>query len=74
VPLPFPSGLPKAAQTRFAKLGIHSRFDLVLHLPLRYEDETQLQSIAALAPGMSAQVEGEIVHSEVTYRPRRTLV
>ena len=72
--LPFPAGVPKAALTRFAKLGIHSRLDLVLHLPLRYEDETQLQRIAALAPGMIAQVEGEIVHSEVTYRPRRTLV
>ena len=46
----------------------------MLHLPLRYEDETQLQRIAELAPGSSAQVQGEIIHSEVVYRPRRTLL
>ena len=69
-----PASIPKATLTKLAKLGIHNRFDLVLHLPLRYEDETQLQRIAELTPGMSAQVEGEITHSEVLFRPRRTLV
>ncbi len=71
---PFPASLPKTALTKLARLDIHSCFDLVLHLPLRYEDETRLHSIAALAPGVTAQVEGEIVHCEVAYRPRRTLV
>jgi ATP-dependent DNA helicase RecG len=66
--------LPKATLNKLAKLGIHDRFDLVLHLPLRYEDETQLQRIADLKPGTGAQVEGEIVHSEIAYRPRRTLL
>jgi len=66
--------LSKATLNRLAKLGIHRRFDLVLHLPLRYEDETRLQHIAELAPGVRAQVEGEIVHSEIAYRPRRTLL
>ena len=69
-----PTGIPKATLAKLAKLGVHNRFDLVLHLPLRYEDETQLQRIAELTPGMSAQVEGEIIHSEVLFRPRRTLV
>jgi ATP-dependent DNA helicase RecG len=59
---------------KLAKLGIHTPFDLVLHLPLRYEDETQITRIADLAPGVSAQVEGEIIHSEVMFRPRRSLV
>jgi ATP-dependent DNA helicase RecG len=68
------ANLPQATLTKLEKLGINSRFDLVLHLPLRYEDETQLQRIADLVPGVSAQVEGEIIHSEVTYRPRRSLV
>ncbi len=66
--------IPKATLARLAKLGIHNRFDLVLHLPLRYEDETQLLRIAEITPGMSAQVEGEITHSEIIFRPRRTLV
>ncbi|MBI3902353.1 MAG: ATP-dependent DNA helicase RecG [Nitrosomonadales bacterium] len=71
---PFPASFPKATLGKLAKLGICSRFDLVLHLPLRYEDETQLQRIADLAPGTNAQIEGEIIHSEVAYRPRRSLI
>ncbi|CAG0124990.1 partial ATP-dependent DNA helicase RecG, partial [Rhodocyclaceae bacterium] len=69
-----PGAIPKATLDKLAKLGIRQRFDLVLHLPLRYEDETRLQPIAELVPGMAAQVEGEIIHSEVAFRPRRTLV
>jgi ATP-dependent DNA helicase RecG len=63
-----------ATQSKFAKLGIHTPFDLVLHLPLRYEDETRITRITDLVPGETAQVEGEIIHSEVMYRPRRSLV
>ena len=59
---------------RLAKLGIHHRADLLLHLPLRYEDETHLAPVATVQPGMNAQVQGVITHSEVTFRPRRTLV
>ena len=59
--------ISKAAMAKFAKLGIRNRFDLVLHLPLRYEDETQLRSISELEPAVTAQVEGEIIHNEVTF-------
>jgi ATP-dependent DNA helicase RecG len=66
--------IASATQSKFAKLGIHTPFDLVLHLPLRYEDETQITRIADLVPGEPAQVEGRIIHSEVMFRPRRSLV
>ena len=66
--------LSAATRGKFEKLGIRDRFDLVLHLPLRYEDETQLTPIAALVPGTSAQVEGEVLLSEVVFRPRRMLL
>ncbi|MEW5903619.1 MAG: ATP-dependent DNA helicase RecG [Pseudomonadota bacterium] len=69
-----PAKSPAATAAKLAKLGIHQRFDLVLHLPLRYEDETRLTPIADLLPGETAQVEGEIVQAEVMYRPRRSLV
>lgn len=68
------TGIPKATLAKLEKLGIRNRFDLVLHLPLRYEDETQIARIAELMPGITAQVEGEIVHSEVVFRPRRSLI
>ena len=66
--------IPPATQSKLSKLGIHTPFDLVLHLPLRYEDETQITRIDDLLPGVSAQAEGEIIHSEVAYRPRRSLI
>ncbi|OGB95681.1 MAG: ATP-dependent DNA helicase RecG, partial [Burkholderiales bacterium RIFCSPLOWO2_12_FULL_67_210] len=37
-------------------------------------DETHLAPVATVQPGMNAQVQGVITHSEVTFRPRRTLV
>ena len=69
-----PPKIPPALQGKLEKLGIRSPFDLVLHLPLRYEDETRIARIADLLPGETAQVEGEIVRCEVMYRPRRSLV
>ena len=63
-----------AVRAKLAKLGIHSRFDLVLHLPLRYEDETKLTPLAEAGTGEPVVVEAEVVECEVKYRPRRTLV
>jgi ATP-dependent DNA helicase RecG len=59
---------------KLAKLGIHHRADLLLHLPLRYEDETHLAPIATVQAGDTMQVQGTITHSEIAFRPRRTLV
>ncbi|HEU0186508.1 MAG TPA: ATP-dependent DNA helicase RecG, partial [Gallionellaceae bacterium] len=74
MPHSLPANLQKATLGKLAKLGIHNRFDLILHLPLRYEDETRVVRIAELSPGESQQVEGEIIHTEVLFRPRRSLV
>ena len=63
-----------AVRARLAKLGIHSRFDLVLHLPLRYEDETKLTPLAQARPGEPVLVEAEVIEADIKYRPRRTLV
>ncbi|THF62940.1 ATP-dependent DNA helicase RecG [Pseudothauera nasutitermitis] len=59
---------------RLAKLDLRAPRDLLLHLPLRYEDETRLTAIAAARPGFSAQVEGEVERCEISPRPRRQLV
>ncbi|MBK9161611.1 MAG: ATP-dependent DNA helicase RecG [Nitrosomonadales bacterium] len=69
-----PLKIAPATLAKLARLGIHHRADLLLHLPLRYEDETHLAPIASVQPGMAAQVQGVITHSEVAFRPRRTLV
>jgi ATP-dependent DNA helicase RecG len=46
----------------------------LLHLPLRYVDETRITLIRDLRWGESAQVEGEIIHAEMQYRPRKALI
>jgi len=56
------------------KLGISTVQDLLLHLPLRYMDETRITAVRDLRLGDTAQVEGEIVHCEVTYKPRKALI
>jgi len=59
---------------RFAKLGIRREQDLLLHLPLRYEDQTRLTRIAELRAGELSQVEGVVTRSEISGRGRRTLL
>ncbi len=56
------------------KLGINTVQALLLHLPLRYIDETHMTSVRDLRVGEPSQVEGEIVHAEVTYKPRKALI
>jgi ATP-dependent DNA helicase RecG len=55
-------------------LGIVDVQGLLLHLPLRYVDETRITAIRDLRAGEQAQVEGEIVHTEVQYKPRKALI
>lgn len=59
---------------KLERLGLRSDADFLVHLPLRYEDETRITRIADAMPGVSAQFEVEVVDSEVTFRPRRQLV
>ena len=61
-------------QAKLEKLGIRTHRDLVLHLPLRYEDETKLTALKDVRPGEPALLEAEVVESKVEYRGRRTLV
>ena len=67
-------GATPATAAKLAQLGLRAADDLVLHLPLRYEDETRITAIADLRAGMPAQVEARVVESAVQYRPRRQLV
>jgi ATP-dependent DNA helicase RecG len=60
-------------ERKFQRLGLVDPSDFVVHLPIRYEDETRITSISSLYPGQAAQVQGDIVRSEVQLRPRRQL-
>jgi ATP-dependent DNA helicase RecG len=59
---------------RLARLGLKGDSDFVLHLPLRYEDETRITPLCDARPGVAAQFEVEVTDCEVAYRPRRQLI
>jgi ATP-dependent DNA helicase RecG len=65
---------PEALRKQLAKLGLATPFDLILHLPLRYEDETRLTRLRDARNGDTVQLEVEVADTEVQFRPRRILV
>jgi ATP-dependent DNA helicase RecG len=71
-----PKTAPKTQESKLAKLGLRTDMDLVLHLPMRYEDETSVVPIreACLRGGYTSQVEGVVTKTEIAFRPRRQLL
>jgi ATP-dependent DNA helicase RecG len=67
-------GVSKSTLLLLAKLGITRPFDLVLHLPLRYDDETRLYPIGEAPLGQPVLVEGNVVKSGVQFRRSRQFV
>jgi len=65
---------PAAVAGKLQKLGLRSAADLVLHLPLRYEDETRLASPSGAPPGESVLIDAAVERAEVVFRPRRQLI
>ncbi len=68
-----PIAFTPALADKLARLGIRSETDLILHLPLRWEDETRITPVRELLPGQTAQVQATVTHSEIVNRPRRML-
>ena len=64
----------KGTAGKLARLGLRSRFDRVLHLPLRYEDETVLTAPDEAPPGKPVLVQAKLKGAKVVFRPRRQLV
>lgn len=73
IPLSTLSGVGQSQAGKLAKLGLTTVQDLLLHLPLRYEDRTQLYTINDLLPNIFATVEGEVLQSDITFGRRRIL-
>ncbi len=64
------SGWPEGLR----KLGLERPIDLLLHFPLRYEDESEVWPIARVASGQSVQLQVRVRSAKVVFRPRRTLL
>jgi len=63
---------PQLTQT-LAKLGLHRPIDLLLHLPFRYQDRSQVRPIASLNPGSEALISGQIISTRVIFGRQRSL-
>lgn len=59
---------------KLTRLRIHTIDDLLLHLPLRYQDRTRVVPIGSLRAGDDAVIEGEVLLTEVTFGKRPTLL
>lgn len=74
IPLTVLKGVgPKLQERLMNKLGLENLQDVLLHLPLRYEDRSRIYPIAALQPGTSATVIAHVVSADVVYGRRRML-
>ena len=65
------NGVGKALANKLAKIHIHTLLDLLLHIPLRYEDRTHVVPLNQLRPGMHCLIEAEVTGSALQ-RGRRT--
>ena len=62
------------AAKKLEKLNLHTPWDVALHLPLRYEDETHIMPIKDAPVGVPCQVEGVVTLQEVQFKPRKQLI
>ncbi len=55
------------------KLDIYLIQDLLFHLPLRYQDRTQIHPIGSTQHGQEVLIQGIVEHSEIIFRRRRMM-
>ena len=67
-------GVGPGSAKRLARLGIAEVRDLLLHLPLRYQDRTRTIPLGELAAGEECLVVAEVMGAEPHYGRRRSLV
>jgi ATP-dependent DNA helicase RecG len=58
----------------FEKLGVFNWFDLLMHIPVRYEDRTKIKTTSDFKDGELCLIAGEILKSEIVFRGRRNLI
>jgi ATP-dependent DNA helicase RecG len=68
------AGVGSHTVSRLHKLGIVQIQDLIFHLPLRYEDRTQVHAIGALTAGMTALVCGKVELVDILQKGRKSLM
>jgi ATP-dependent DNA helicase RecG len=72
-PVQYVKGVGPQRAEALRKLGIVTAEDLLLHVPMRYEDRTQFARVADLKPGMKCSVSGRLVVAGLRRARRMTL-
>jgi ATP-dependent DNA helicase RecG len=67
-------GVGPGLADKLARIGVNRLLDLLLHLPLRYQDRSALVPFTALTPDTEALVEGRVVDTRIGYGRRRSLL
>ena len=67
-----PGITPKAIEN-LAKLNIASIFDLLFHLPVRYNDRTTITNIADVKCNTDLQIVGQVYNAKVVFGRRRMM-
>ncbi|MEE8305371.1 MAG: OB-fold nucleic acid binding domain-containing protein, partial [Candidatus Tectomicrobia bacterium] len=65
-------GVGPSLQGKLARLGIFRTTDLLLHLPMRYQDRTRLVPLREVRAQTECLVVGQVVESKITYGRRRS--
>lgn len=72
-PLSRGPGIGPRAMERCARLGLSTLRDMLLHVPLRYQDRTRVTPIAALRSGDQRLIQGCIEHQHIMGKRQGTL-
>lgn len=67
-------GVGPKLKEKLAKLQILNLQDLLFHLPLRYEDRTQVKPLIETQDGERAMIRVTVQHSQVQFGKRRSLI
>ncbi len=67
-------GVGPSLAEKLGRLGVHRLLDLLLHLPLRYQDRSRIVSLSSLVPEQECLVQGQIVDARLAYGRRRSLL
>ena len=65
-------GVGPGVAAKLERLGVFRVRDLLLHLPLRYQDRSRVVPLNRLDVGRACLVEGEVMESRVAFGRRRT--
>jgi ATP-dependent DNA helicase RecG len=72
-PVQYVKGVGPQRAEALAKLGILTAEDLLLHLPMRYEDRSQFARLSELRPGMRVAVAGTVAAAGLRRARRLTI-